>query len=224
MKEADSSWTPLWAHMLESENSVQRWNRSYLLWPDNFKNTFYYKKDQNYSNLVCMLGGGVSGIITHRLFSLVGLSLHLVIDPFSQFSSKKKHNRSLFFCLWNGLWINSWIKQREFREQISRLHLLVSQVHRKNTSKWHLQGERNRHSQRASFILPLWNIPYLRRKRVAAAQFPCCFAVLMATTTRLWMRGCSPHAGGLYALAPGLPPAQCTGWQEAGTGQPNAEI
>lgn len=32
-------------------------------------------------------------------------------------------------------------------------------------------------SQRESFILPFWNIR-LRRKRVAAARFPCCFAVL----------------------------------------------
>lgn len=68
--------------------------------------------------------------------------------------------------------------------------------------------------------LELWT------KRVAAAaQSPCCFAVLMATATRLWMRGSSgAHWGGLYAPAPGLAPVHCTGGQEAGTGQPNTQI
>lgn len=92
----------------------------------------------------------------------------------------------------------------------------------KNPSKWHLQGERNRHHQKAlSSHCEIFN---LRRKHVAAAQFPCCFAVLMATTTRLWMCGCSAHAEGLYALASGCHPTHCTRWQEAGMGQPNAEI
>lgn len=40
----------------------------------------------------------------------------------------------------------------------------------------------------------------------------------------LWMRGRYEHAGSLYAPAPGPQPAHCTGWQEAGRGQPNAEI
>lgn len=43
------------------------------------------------------------------------------------------------------------------------------------------------------------------------ARFPCGSAVLMATTSWLQNRRRLVHAGGLYALAAGLPPTHRTG-------------
>lgn len=81
-------------------------------------------------------------------------------------------------------------------------------------------------SRQSSILHPHCTTLELWTKRVAAAaQSPCCFAVLMATATRLWMRGRSgAHWGGLHAPASGLAPVLCTGGQEAGTGQPNTQI
>lgn len=99
------------------------------------------------------------------------------------------------------------------------LRSTAKKIHQNDTCK---VKETDIHHQKA--LSSYCEIFSLRRKHVAAARFPCCFAVLMATTTRLWMRGCSAHAEGLYALASGRHPTHCTRWQEAGTGQPNAEI
>lgn len=117
-----------------------------------------------------------------------------------------KHTRVCVpvFCRSLKWWIN---KQGRFREQISSFGLSgpPQRIHQNDTCK---VKETDIHHQKAlSSYCEIFN---LRRKHVAAAQFPCCFAVLMATTTRLWMCGCSAHAEGLYALASGRHPTPCT--------------
>lgn len=121
---------------------------------------------------------------------------------------RKKKQKNSIASPWKGLRMNYWCKRMELRGQ--------RRIPAPSSAEITLKAQTETDIAQDHSILPLWNILPLRCS--------CCFSVLMATTTRLRMHGRSVHAGGLYAPAPGFHPTRCTGWQEAGTGQPNAEI
>lgn len=137
-----------------------------------------------------------------------GWSVHLQSSISHLISKKKKKQKNSFASLWKRPCMNYWCEWIEFREV--RRPSAPSSAERTGTALTETDTSQD------SSVLPLWNVLPL--------HCSCCFSVLMATTTRLGMRGRSVHAGGLYAPAPGFHPTLCTGWQEAGTGQPNAEI
>lgn len=96
---------------------------------------------------------------------------------------------SCYCCLW---WI--WAKM------IQTLHPSKTSSSREQTSK----------NQQDCFLLlpPLWECK-LPRKRDAAARFPLRFGRPHGNSNKLGC-GCRERAGGLYAIAAGLPPTRST--------------
>lgn len=88
--EADFSWSLWGVHVFNSENTLQTWNPFFLFTSASTVNTTDCR-----STVILVNWTAELSVITHRLFSLVGLSGGL--DPFSQFIREKKHKSSFVF-------------------------------------------------------------------------------------------------------------------------------
>lgn len=188
----------------ENTNTERRWCHTHLMTAvvslaDSFKYTRMHKRCMRMQSCKKQDWNSPSG---------QGWSVHLQSSISHLISKKKKKKKNSFASLWKRPCMNYWCERIGFREL--RRPSAPSSAERTGTALTETDTSQD------SSVLPLWNVLPL--------HCSCCFSVLMATTTRLGMRGRSVHAGGLYAPAPGFHPTLCTGWQEAGTGQPNAEI
>lgn len=89
--EADFSWSLWGVHVFNSENTLQTWNPFFLFTSASTVDT----TDCRSAVILCVNRTAELSVITHRLFSLVGLSGGL--DPFSLFLREKKHKSSVVF-------------------------------------------------------------------------------------------------------------------------------